>query len=158
MVRPTKCFVCLKLTFMSKVWRSPWQPSVLVLRLLKGTSLWIDNRLTIRNCTKIKNFPFQKGSDHQCSLEPADLACLVKLAKQRYMDIITQILTWMIIAKYSANKRCMFLTVSVSKNSFWKRPGMGTLRELYPEEEEVAQNYSFSFKCYLKFNHTRNIF
>ena len=64
----------------------------------------------------------------------------------------------MIIAEYSANKRCMFLTVSVAKNSFWKRPGMGTLRELYPEEEEVAQNYSFCFKCYLKFNHTRNIF
>lgn len=38
----------------------------------------------------------QKGSDHQCSLEPADLASLVKLAKQR--------------------------------------PGMGTLRELYPDE------------------------
>merc|ERR1719167_1232553 len=38
----------------------------------------------------------QKGSDHQCSLEPVDLACLVKLAKQR--------------------------------------PGMGTLRGLYPEE------------------------
>ena len=78
----------------------------------------------------------------------------------------------MIIAKNSANKHCMCLTVSVSKNSFWKRPGMGTLRELYPEEEEVAQNYSFYFKCYLttniflkvrpqpylKFNHTRNIF
>ena len=48
----------------------------------------------------------------------------------------------MIIAKYSANKRCMFLTDSLSKNSFWKRPGMGTLRELYPEEEEVAQMLS----------------
>ena len=31
-----------------------------------------------------KKSPFiQKGSDHQCSLEPADLANLVKLAKQR---------------------------------------------------------------------------
>ena len=151
------------LTFMIKVWQSPWQPSVLVHRLLKGTSLWIDNRLTIRYDTKIErkffnHFPSQKGSDHQCSLEPADLACLVKLAKQRYMDISTQILKWLIIAKYSANKRCMFLTVSVSKNSFWKRPGMGTLRELYPEEEEVAQNYSFCFKCYLKFTHTRKVF
>ena len=48
----------------------------------------VDNKKLYKN----KKLLFQKGSDHQCSLEPADLACLVKLAKQRYMDINTQIL------------------------------------------------------------------
>ena len=48
----------------------------------------VDNKKRYKNRRKFffNHFPSQKGSDHQCSLEPADLACLVKLAKQRYVD------------------------------------------------------------------------
>ena len=50
----------------------------------------VDTKKKIRNFKE--NFPYQKGSDHQCSLEPVDLACLVKLAKQRYLNINTQVI------------------------------------------------------------------
>ena len=118
----------------------------------------------------LKNDFYQKGSDHQCSLEPADLASLVKLAKQRWANI------WQIGFHRSVHSNSIVVTKDqvhfnreriysirdLSKTSkrfsyIWlkksniclssvslsctHRPGMGTLRELYPDEGKVLKTY-----------------